>query len=205
MNNPIILVAGIYALYVLIHTIMHNDIFLKTANNLLNQSQKEMRITVLETEKKVVSQLVRDNLLHPTQGSDDRAMEAIGRLEEMKRNEEFLDELVDEFIRDLNLISTIKRIKNFFWIMIRDLYTLTPIILLLFTGSIQLSIIISFVLMFSFSMFEEHMLRLGISDIYGEEVSDNIMSSFSAKINIVTTAIVRQSHFYITLLILLNK
>src|SRR5699024_8111879 len=98
-----------------------------------------------------------------------------------------------------------RRIKTFFWVIVRDIYTLIPMGTLILTGNLKISIIVFFALMFIFSMFDDHMLRTGISQIYGEEVSDGIMSSFSARMGIVITAMTRQAYFYATLLILLYK
>lgn len=205
MNDIIMMAIGIYTVYALLYAILHKDMMLITLDEILSQSREGIKKTLMEVEEKNVSELIKDDIFHPDEETKDSAWEAIVRLDKLKEDEDFLDKSTDSFISDLKIISVTRRIKTFFWVIIRDIYTLIPIGLLILTGNLQLSIIISFVLMFIFSMFEEHMLRTGISQIYGEEVSDSIMSSFSARINIAITAMLRQSHFYITLLILIYK
>lgn len=205
MNDIVMMVIGIYIAYALLYAILHKDMMLITLDEILSQSREGIKETLIEAEEKNVSKLIKDDIFHPDEGTKDSAWEAIVRLDRLKEDKDFLDKSADIFIGDLKIISVTRRIKTFFWTIVRDLYTLIPIAVLMFTGSLKLSIIISFTLMFLFSMFEEYMLRIGISELFGEEMSDGVMSSFSARMMIVITAMTRQSHFYATLLILLYK
>ncbi len=205
MNDIIMMVIGIYIAYALLYAVLHKDMMLITLDEILSQSREGIKKTLIEVEEKNVSNLIKDDIFHPDEGTKDSAWNAIIRLDRLKEDKNFLDKSADIFISDLKTISITRRIKTFFWVIVRDLYTLIPIVVLMYTGNLKLSIIASFTLMFLFSMFEEHMLRIGISELYGEEVSDGVMSSFSARMNVAITAMLRQSHFYITLLILLYK
>ena len=205
MNDIIMMVIGIYIAYALLYAILHKDMMLITLDEILSQSREGIKKTLIEAEEKNVSKLIKDDIFHPDEETNDLAGEAIVRLDKLKKDKDFLDKSADTFISDLKTISITRRIKTFFWVIVRDLYTLIPMAVLIFTGNLKLSIVISFPLMFLFSMFEEHMLRTGISELYGEEVSDSVMSSFSARMNVAITAMLRQSHFYATLLILLYK
>ena len=205
MNDIIMMVIGIYIAYALLYAIIHKDMMLITLDEILSQSREGIKKDLIEVEEKNVSELIKNDIFHPDEGTKDSAWEAIVRLDKLREDKDFLDKSADTFISDLKIISVTRRIKTFFWVIVRDLYTLIPMGTLILTGNLQISIIVSFALMFIFSMFEEHMLRTGISQIYGEEVSDGIMSSFSARMNIVITAMLRQSHFYTTLLMLLYK
>lgn len=199
------MVIGIYIVYALLYAVLHKDMMLIALDEILNQSREGIKETLIEVEEENVSELIKNDIFHPDEGTKESAWNAIIRLNKLKKDKDFLDKSADVFISDLKTISITRRIKTFFWVIVRDLYTLIPMGTLILTGNLQISIIVSFALMFIFSMFEEHMLRTGISQIYGEEVSDGIMSSFSARMNIVITAMLRQSHFYITLLILIYK
>lgn len=205
MNDIIMMVIGIYIAYALLYAILHKDMMLITLDEILSQSREGIKKDLIEVEEKNVSELIKNDIFHPDEETKESAWEAIVRLDKLKEDKDFLDKSADTFISDLKIISVTRRIKTFFWVIVRDLYTLIPMGTLILTGNLQISIIVSFALMFIFSMFEEHMLRTGISQIYGEEVSDGIMSSFSARMNIVITAMLRQSHFYTTLLMLLYK
>ena len=205
MNDIIMIVIGIYIAYALLYAIIHKDMMLITLDEILSQSREGIKKDLIEVEEKNVSELIKNDIFHPDEGTKESAWEAIVRLDKLREDKDFLDKSADTFISDLKIISVTRRIKTFFWVIVRDLYTLIPMGTLILTGNLQISIIVSFALMFIFSMFEEHMLRTGISQIYGEEVSDGIMSSFSARMNIVITAMLRQSHFYTTLLMLLYK
>ena len=205
MNDIVMMVIGIYVVYALLYAIIHKDMMLITLDEILSQSRDGIKETLIEVEEKNVSELIKNDIFHPDEETKDLAGEAIVRLDKLKKDKDFLDKSADTFISDLKTISITRRIKTFFWVIVRDLYTLMPMAVLIFTGNLKISIIVSFTLMFLFSMFEEHMLRTGISQIYGEEVSDSIMSSFSARMNIAITAMLRQSHFYTTLLFLLYK
>ena len=205
MNDVIMMVIGMYIVYALLYAIIHKDMMLITLDEILSQSREGIKKDLIEVEEKNVSELIKNDIFHPDEGTKDSAWEAIVRLDKLREDKDFLDKSADTFISDLKIISVTRRIKTFFWVIVRDLYTLIPMGTLILTGNLQISIIVSFALMFIFSMFEEHMLRTGISQIYGEEVSDGIMSSFSARMNIVITAMLRQSHFYTTLLMLLYK
>ena len=205
MNDIIMMVIGIYIVYALLYAILHKDMMLITLDEILNQSREGIKETLIEVEEKNVSELIKNDIFHPDEGTKDSAGEAIVRLNKLKKDKDFLDKSADIFISDLKTISITRRIKTFFWVIVRDLYTLIPMGTLILTGNLRISVIVSFALMFIFSMFEEHMLRTGISQLYGEEVSDSVMSSFSARMNVAITAMLRQSHFYATLLILLYK
>ena len=205
MNDIIMIVIGIYIAYALLYAIIHKDMMLITLDEILSQSREGIKKDLIEVEEKNVSELIKNDIFHPDEGTKESAWEAIVRLDKLREDKDFLDKSADTFISDLKIISVTRRIKTFFWVIVRDLYTLIPMGTLILTGNLQISIIVSFALMFIFSMFEEHMLRTGISQIYGEEVSDGIMSSFSARMNIAITAMLRQSHFYTTLLMLLYK
>ena len=199
------IVIGIYIAYALLYAIIHKDMMLITLDEILSQSREGIKKDLIEVEEKNVSELIKNDIFHPDEETKESAGKAIVRLDKLKKDKDFLDKSADIFISDLKTISITRRIKTFFWVIVRDLYTLIPIAVLMYTGNLKLSIIISFTLMFLFSMFEEHMLRIGISELYGEEVSDGVMSSFSARMNVAITAMLRQLHFYITLLILLYK
>lgn len=203
MNDVIMMVIGVYIAYALLYAILHKDMMLITLDEILSQSRDGIKETLIDAEEKNVSKLIKDDIFHPDEKTKDSAWEAIIRLDRLKEDKDFLDKSADIFISDLKTISITRRIKTFFWVIVRDLYTLIPIAVLMYTGNLKLSIIVSFTLMFLFSMFEEYMLRIGISELFGEEVSDGVMSSFSARMGIVITAMTRQLHFYATLLILL--
>ena len=205
MNDIIMMVIGIYIAYALLYAILHKDMMLITLDEIFNQSREGIKETLIDAEEKNVSELIKDDIFHPDEGTKDSAWEAIIRLDRLKEDKDFLDKSADIFISDLKTISITRRIKTFFWVIVRDLYTLIPIAILMYAGNLKISIIASFTLMFLFSMFEEYMLRIGISELFGEEMSDGVMSSFSARMMIVITAMTRQSHFYATLLILLYK
>lgn len=205
MNDIIMMVIGIYIAYALLYAILHKDMMLITLDEIFNQSREGIKERLIEIEEKNVSELIKNDIFHPDEETKDLAGEAIVRLDKLKKDKDFLDKSADIFISGLKTIYITRKIKTFFWVIVRDIYTLVPMGTLILTGNLKISIIVSFALMFIFSMFEEHMLRTGISQIYGEEVSDGIMSSFSARMNIVITAMTRQSHFYATLLILLYK
>lgn len=205
MNDIIMMVIGIYIAYALLYAILHKDMMLITLDEILSQSREGIKETLIEVEEKNVSELIKNDIFHPDEETKGLAGEAIVRLEKLKKDKDFLDKSADIFIGDLKTISVTRRIKTFFWVIVRDLYTLIPMAVLIYTGNLRISIIVSFTLMFLFSMFEDYMLRVGISEIFGEEVSDGVMSSFSARMGIVITAMTRQSHFYATLLILLYK
>ena len=205
MNDIIMMVVGIYITYALLYAILHKDMMLISLDEILSQSREGIKETLIDVEEKNVSELIKNDIFHPDEETKDSAWEAIIRLNKLKKDNDFLDESADIFISDLKTISTTRRIKTFFWVIVRDLYTLIPMAVLMYTGNLKMSIIVSFTLMFLFSMFEDYMLRISISELFGEEVSDGVMSSFSARMGIVITAMTRQSHFYATLLILLYK
>mgnify|MGYP001390787351 FL=1 len=205
MNDIIMMVIGIYIAYALLYAILHKDMMLITLDEILSQSRDGIQETLIEVEEKNLSELIKNDIFHPDEGTKDSAGEAIVRLNKLKKDKDFLDKSADIFISDLKTISITRRIKTFFWVIVRDLYTLIPMAVLMYTGNLKISIIGSFTLMFLFSMFEDYMLRISISELFGEEVSDGVMSSFSARMGIVITAMTRQSHFYATLLILLYK
>lgn len=205
MNDIIMMVTGIYIAYALLYAILHKDMMLITLDEILSQSREGIKKTLMEIEEKNVSNLIKDDIFHPDEGTKDSSWNAIIKLDRLKEDKDFLDRSADIFISDLKIISITRRIKTFFWVIVRDLYTLIPMAALMYTGNLKISIIVSFTLMFLFSMFEDYMLRIGISELFGEEVSDGVMSSFSARMGIVITAMTRQSHFYATLLILLYK
>ena len=205
MNDIIMMVITVYIAYALLYAILHKDMILVTLDEILSQNREGVKETLIEFEEENVSKLIKNDIFHPDEETKDSAWEAIVRLDRLKEDKDFLDKSADIFIGNLKTISITRRMKTFFWAIVRDMYTLIPIAILIFTGNLKLAMIASFTLMFLFSMFEEHMLRIGISELYGEEVSDDVMSSFSTRMEIVITAITRQSHFYATLLILLYK
>ena len=199
------MVIGIYIVYALLYAVLHKDMMLIALDEILNQSREGIKETLIEVEEENVSELIKNDIFHPDEGTKESAWNAIIRLNKLKKDKDFLDKSADIFISDLKTISITRRIKTFFWVIVRDLYTLIPMGTLILTGNLKTSIIVSFALMFIFSMFEEHMLRISISELFGEEVSDGVMSSFSSRMGIVITAMTRQAHFYATLLILLYK
>ena len=203
MNDIIMVVVVVYITYALLYAILHKDMMLIALDEILSQSREGIKKTLLEVEEKNLSELIKSDIFHPDEETKDSTWEAVVRLDRLKEDKNFLDKSADIFISDLKTISITRRIKNFFWAIVRDLYTLIPMAVLMYTGNLRISIIVSFTLMFLFSMFEDYMLRVGISEIFGEEVSDGVMSSFSARMGIVITAMTRQLHFYATLLILL--
>lgn len=205
MNDIIMMVIGIYIVYALLYAVLHKDMVLIALDEILNQSREGIKETLIEVEEENVSELIKNDIFHPDEGTKESAWNAIIRLNKLKKDKDFLDKSADIFISDLKTISITRRIKTFFWVIVRDLYTLIPMAVLMYTGNLKISIIVSFTLMFLFSMFEDCMLRISISELFGEEVSDGVMSSFSARMGIVITAMTRQAHFYATLLILLYK
>ena len=203
MNDIIMMVIGVYIVYALLYAVLHKDMMLIALDEILNQSREGIKETLIEVEEENVSELIENDIFHPDEGTKESAWNAIIRLNKLKKDKDFLDKSADIFISDLKTISITRRIKTFFWVIVRDLYTLIPMAVLMYTGNLKISIIVSFTLMFLFSMFEDYMLRISISELFGEEVSDGVMSSFSSRMGIVITAMTRQSHFYATLLILL--
>lgn len=205
MNDIIMMVIGIYIVYALLYAVLHKDMMLIALDEILNQSREGIKETLIEVEEENVSELIKNDIFHPDEGTKESVWNAIIRLNKLKKDKDFLDKSADIFISDLKTISITRRIKTFFWVIVRDLYTLIPMAVLMYTGNLKISIIVSFTLMFLFSMFEDYMLRISISELFGEEVSDGVMSSFSSRMGIVITAMTRQAHFYATLLILLYK
>ena len=205
MNDIIMMVIGVYIVYALLYAVLHKDMMLIALDEILNQSREGIKETLIEVEEENVSELIKNDIFHPDEGTKESAWNAIIRLNKLKKDKDFLDKSADIFISDLKTISITRRIKTFFWVIVRDIYTLIPMGTLILTGNLKISIIVSFSLMFIFSMFEDYMLRISISELFGEEVSDGVMSSFSSRMGIVITAMTRQSHFYATLLILLYK
>lgn len=205
MNDIIMMVIGIYIVYALLYAVLHKDMMLIALDEILNQSREGIKETLIEVEEENVSELIKNDIFHPDEGTKESAWNAIIRLNKLKKDKDFLDKSADIFISDLKTISITRRIKTFFWVIVRDLYTLIPMAVLMYTGNLKISIIVSFTLMFLFSMFEDYMLRISISELFGEEVSEGVMSSFSSRMGIVITAMTRQAHFYATLLILLYK
>lgn len=199
------MVIGVYIVYALLYAVLHKDMMLIALDEILNQSREGIKETLIEVEEENVSELIKNDIFHPDEGTKESAWNAIIRLNKLKKDKDFLDKSADIFISDLKTISITRRIKTFFWVIVRDLYTLIPMAVLMYTGNLKISIIVSFTLMFLFSMFEDYMLRISISELFGEEVSDGVMSSFSSRMGIVITAMIRQAHFYATLLILLYK
>lgn len=205
MNDIIMMVIGVYIVYALLYAVLHKDMMLIALDEILNQSREGIKEALIEVEEENVSELIKNDIFHPDEGTKESAWNAIIRLNKLKKDKDFLDKSADIFISDLKTISITRRIKTFFWVIVRDLYTLIPMAVLMYTGNLKISIIVSFTLMFLFSMFEDYMLRISISELFGEEVSDGVMSSFSSRMGIVITAMTRQAHFYATLLILLYK
>ena len=205
MNDIIMMVIGVYIVYALLYAVLHKDMMLIALDEILNQSREGIKETLIEVEEENVSELIKNDIFHPDEGTKESVWNAIIRLNKLKKDKDFLDKSADIFISDLKTISITRRIKTFFWVIVRDLYTLIPMAVLMYTGNLKISIIVSFTLMFLFSMFEDYMLRISISELFGEEVSDGVMSSFSSRMGIVITAMIRQAHFYATLLILLYK
>lgn len=205
MNDIIMMVIGVYIVYALLYAVLHKDMMLIALDEILNQSREGIKETLIEVEEENVSELIKNDIFHPDEGTKESAWNAIIKLNKLKKDKDFLDKSADIFISDLKTISITRRIKTFFWVIVRDLYTLIPMAVLMYTGNLKISIIVSFTLMFLFSMFEDYMLRISISELFGEEVSDGVMSSFSSRMGIVITAMTRQAHFYATLLILLYK
>lgn len=199
------MVIGVYIVYALLYAVLHKDMMLIALDEILNQSREGIKETLIEVEEENVSELIKNDIFHPDEGTKESAWNAIIKLNKLKKDKDFLDKSADIFISDLKTISITRRIKTFFWVIVRDLYTLIPMAVLMYTGNLKISIIVSFTLMFLFSMFEDYMLRISISELFGEEVSDGVMSSFSSRMGIVITAMTRQAHFYATLLILLYK
>lgn len=199
------MVIGVYIVYALLYAVLHKDMMLIALDEILNQSREGIKETLIEVEEENVSELIKNDIFHPDEGTKESAWNAIIRLNELKKDKDFLDKSADIFISDLKTISITRRIKTFFWVIVRDLYTLIPMAVLMYTGNLKISIIVSLVLMCLFSIFEDYMLRISISELYGEEMSDGVMSSFSSRVMILITAMTRQLHFYATLLILLYK
>ena len=205
MSDIIMMAVIVYIVYALLYAILHKDMMLITLDEILNQSREGIKKTLIEVEEKNLSELIKNDIFHPNEETKDSAGKAIARLNKLKKDKDFLDKSADIFISDLKAISLTIRIKTFFWVIVRDLYTLIPMVVLMHTGNLKLSIVVSLALMCLFSIFEDYMFRISISELYGEEMSDGVMSSFSARVMILITAMTRQLHFYATLLILLYK
>lgn len=205
MNDLLYVSLSVYIAYVLVYAIFHKDMVLRNINYLLSASREELSEFIVENERYLASEAIKEDLLHPSKETDVRATEAFERLRRIKKDGGFLDKLIDEYTKDFKTISVMRRVKKFFWVLIRDLYTLIPILVLFLTWNLQFSIIASGVMMLLFSLFEEYMIRLVLDEIYDKDTSNAVMSSISAKADIALTAILRQSHFYVTLLILLYK
>lgn len=205
MNDIIMMVVMVYIVYALLYAILHKDMMLITLDEILSQSREGIKKTLIEVEEKNLSELIKNDIFHPNEETKDSAGKAIVRLNKLKKDKDFLDKSADIFISDLKAISLNIRVKTFFWVIVRDLYTLIPMVVLMHTGNLKLSIVVSLALMCLFSIFEDYMFRISISELYGEEMSDGVMSSFSARAMIMITAVTRQLHFYATLLILLYK
>ena len=205
MNDLLYVSLSVYVAYALMYAILHKDIMLRNIKNLLGTSREELGEFIVENERNVVSEAIKEDILHPSKETDGRATEAFERLRRIEKDDGFIDILIDEYTESFKIMLIMRRVKKFFWVLIRDLYTLIPILVLLITWSLHLSILVSGVMMLLFSLFEEYMIRLALDEIYDKDTSNMVMSSISAKANIVLTAILRQSHFYLTLLILLYK
>lgn len=203
MNNIIILAVIVYFIYLLLQSILYKDFQISKFKGALNNDREEMRILLIDIEEEYISELIRNDLLHPNNELNDQIEESINRIERFKEDGKFLDHSINELEKELKKMIISMKMKSFLYIFFRDLYTLIPIVIIMFTGRVDISIIVSGILMIIFSMIEEYMTRMAITDVYGEDVSDYVMSSLSQKILIVLTAITRQSHFYVTLLILL--
>lgn len=203
MNNVIILAVIVYFIYLLLQSIFYKDFQISKFKSALNNDREEMRILLIDIEEEYISELIRNDLLHPNNELNNQIEESINRIERFKEDGKFLDHSINKLEKELKKIIISMKMKSFLYIFFRDLYTLIPIVIILFTGRVDISIIVSGILMIIFSMIEEYMTRMAITDVYGEDVSDYVMSSLSQKILIVWTAIIRQSHFYVTLLILL--
>ena len=157
MNDIIMMVIGVYIVYALLYAVLHKDMMLIALGEILNQSREGIKETLIEVEEENVSELIKNDIFHPDEGTKESAWNAIIRLNKLKKDKDFLDKSADIFISDLKTISITRRIKTFFWVIVRDLYTLIPMGTLIMTGNLRISIIVSFALMFIFSMFEEHM------------------------------------------------
>lgn len=205
MNDLLYVSLSVYVAYALMYAILHKDIMLRNIKNLLGTSREELGEFIVENERNVVSEAIKEDILHPSKETDGRATEAFERLRRIEKDDGFIDILIDEYTESFKIMLIMRRVKKFFWVLIRDLYTLIPILVLLITWSLHLSILVSGVMMLLFSLFEEYMIRLVLDEIHDKDTSNMVMSSISAKANIVLTAILRQSHFYLTLLILLYK
>lgn len=205
MNDLLYVSLSVYVAYVLMYATLHKDIMLRNIKNLLGTSREELGQFIVENERSLVSEAIKEDILHPSKETDGRVTEAFERLRRIEKDDGFIDILIDEYTESFKIMLIMRRVKKFFWVLIRDLYTLIPILVLLLTWSLHLSILVSGVMMLLFSLFEEHMIRLALDEIYDKDTSNMVMSSISAKANIVLTAILRQSHFYLTLLILLYK
>ena len=205
MNDLLYVSLSVYIAYVLMYAIFHKDIMLRNIKHLLGTSREELSEFIVENEMNLASEAIKEDILHPSKEADGRVKEAFERLRRIEKDDGFIDILIDEYTENFKIILITRRIKKFFWVLIRDLYTLIPILVLLLTWNLQISILVSGVMMLLFSLFEEYMIRFALGEIYGKDTSNIVMSSISAKANIVLTAILRQSHFYLTLLILLYK
>lgn len=203
MDNIIMLAIVVYFIYSLLQSIFYRDFKISKFKNALNNDREEMKILLIDIEEEYISELIRSDLLHPNNELNDQIEGSINRIERFKKGGDFLDYSINKLKKELKKMIISIKIKSFLYIFFRDLYTLIPIATIVFTSRVDISIILSGVLMIIFSMIEEYMTRRVVADVYGEDVSDYVMSSFSQKILIVRTAIIRQSHFYLTLLILL--
>lgn len=203
MNNIIILAVIVYLIYLLLQSILYRDFEVSKFKGALNNDREEMKNLLIDIEEEYISELIKSDLLHPNNELNNQIEESINRIERFKEGGKFLDHSINKLKKELKKMIIGIKMKSFLYIFFRDLYTLIPIVIIVFTGRIDISIIVSGILMIMFSMIEEYMTRIAITDVYGEDVSDYVMSSLSQKILITLTAITRQSHFYVTLLILL--
>lgn len=198
-----VIIALLYAIYALISALSINDDFFESNKALLSLSDDELREIIIDVEDKHADMAIKEDLLNGTNESRINAIKAMDKAIRVKEDEAFLDKRVNDFLLKVKTLSFRRRAKKFGWILIRDLYTLIPVAVLILTFNIPLSLIVSGVLMFIFSMLEEHMIRSVLSDIYSEEISDLTVSSFQVRASIAIIAVSRQSVFYFILLLLL--
>lgn len=197
-----VIIALLYAIYALISALSINDDFFESNKALLSLSDDELREIIIDVEDKHADMAIKEDLLNGTNESRINAIKAMDKAIRVKEDEAFLDKRVNDFLLKVKTLSFRRRAKKFGWILIRDLYTLIPVAVLILTFNIPLSLIVSGVLMFIFSMLEEHMIRSVLSDIYSEEISDLTVSSFQVRASIAIIAVSRQSVFYFILLLL---
>ena len=79
MNDIIMMVIGVYILYALLYAVLHKDMMLIALDEILNQSREGIKETLIEVEEENVSELIKNDIFHPDEGTKESAWNAIIR------------------------------------------------------------------------------------------------------------------------------